>query len=151
MTFLFDFTAQPPSNSTKDVELVTEYGKNVTLECPIQLGALSQSYNVSWYHINVSAPKQFDIRVTGDMRSSLTIINIQSENIGLYACRVIVTNPLDGEIWIASGEFQLCNAQKKVTTTALFSNFSCIFYRLYLCRLYYGICPSIVHHCNLST
>ena len=96
------------NNITSDITFVPNYGKDIVLECPIQLGVLTQSYTVSWYFIpDLSIPED-SLWLTDTLLPSLTLVNIQEDNIGTYICVVNVTNPYDGTVCTSTGVFGLC-------------------------------------------
>ena len=74
-------------------------GEDVTLTCPIVVGALRQAYHVRW-HIEEKNPR-YTIETT-DHYTSLTITNIKSEDYRSFVCSVKVVNPIDKQHWVHS-------------------------------------------------
>ena len=81
-----------PSERIMPSSVVTSLGRNKTLLCPFLIGALSQSYNLSW--VRPAGTNNIWIE---DRR--LTIMDYQIENSGTYICIVNVTSPYDKERW----------------------------------------------------
>ena len=81
---------------------------NTTLVCPIKLGALVQSYNVTWQSDTVgkwrdNTSKLLSLTLRGTIR--------HSEN---YTCHVTVTNPMDGHLYQSSGYFTVTPCKFKL-------------------------------------
>lgn len=109
--------------TTLQIQLMLySYGKNVTLVCPIQLGALFQAYSVSWQFrdLNDTMFEIYNTTITNDLLPAVTIYNIQESDLGTYICTVNVTNPYDGMAWTVSSTFILQSKLFQLSLAILF-------------------------------
>lgn len=80
-------------------------GENITLQCPFQLGALFQSYQVYWAPPNI-VPDQYELGLSDDKYPLLTIANFQPPNSGIYDCHINITSPYDKLNWNVEGSVE---------------------------------------------
>jgi len=72
-----------------------EVGQNITMDCPVAVGALREYYTLHWreglQNLDTTGPgTQYSV---DHLNKSLTIANVQLDNNGTYYCDVTVSVP----------------------------------------------------------